>query len=115
MRPLPDTLAALADELGDLARFGDELERLVAELAGVKDSSDHVLFHQVQAVDLFVQRLAGAAVFVRALAAAAPQTMSIDVQDAGRDLTLTDQAQRLAGVPAEAADETSGDVMLFED
>jgi acyl transferase domain-containing protein len=115
MRPLPDIMAAVADELSELVRLGDELERLVARLAAVSDPCDAVLLHQVQAVDLLVQRLSGAAVFVRALAIAAPQTVSIDVLEAIRDLTLTDQAQRLAGVPSEAAGQACGDVMLFED
>ncbi len=114
MRPLPDVMAALADELSELVRLGDELERLMARLVAVSDPSDTVLLHQAQAVDLFVQRLTGAAIYVRALAIAAPQATAIDVLEAIRDLTLTDQAQRLAGLSAENADDP-GDVMLFGD
>jgi hypothetical protein len=114
LRPLSQVLTLAAVELSDLARSGEALEHLVVRLAP-KEGAAQSLLCEVQGVDLFVQRLAGLAGFVRGLSQAVPAEVTVDILAAVHDLTLTDQAQRLVGCPRHAEEEARGDLLLFGD
>jgi hypothetical protein len=115
MRPLSEALASVTAELADLARGGEALEHLVIRLTAKADVADKTLMYEVQGVDHFVQRLNGLATFVRGLSETIPDGVSVDVLTAVRDLTLTDQAKRLTGCPADSGGEVDGDCLLFGD
>jgi len=115
-RPFAEPLRLAAIELADLARQGDQLQRVIARLAAGAGALDANLMEEAQGADLLSQRLEGMAAFLRALADAVPAGAAIDVHAAMIDLTLAEQARRLAG-PAAAtpsvADDASGDLLLF--
>jgi hypothetical protein len=118
-RPFAEPLRLAAIELADLARAGDQLQRVIAHLAAGAGALDAELMQEAQGADLLSQRLQGMAAFLRALADAVPAGAVIDVQTAMIDLTLAEQARRLAGPPPTepieptAADPASGDLLLF--
>ncbi len=114
-RPFAEPLRLAAIELADLARAGDQLQRVIARLAAGAGALDAELMEEAQGADLLSQRLEGMAAFLRALADAVPAGAAIDVQAAMIDLTLAEQARRLAGPSAKtpAADDASGDLLLF--
>ncbi len=115
-RPFAEPLRLAAIELADLARTGDQLQRVIARLAAGAGALDAELMEEAQGADLLSQRLEGMAAFLRALADAVPAGAAVDVHAAMIDLTLAEQARRLAGPPAAvptATDEASGDLLLF--
>jgi hypothetical protein len=115
-RPFAEPLRLAAIELADLARQGDQLQRVIARLAAGAGALDADLMEEAQGADLLSQRLEGMAAFLRALAEAVPAGAAIDVHAAMIDLTLAEQARRLAGPAAStpsAADDASGDLLLF--
>jgi len=115
-RPFAEPLRLAAIELADLARQGDQLQRVIARLAAGAGAVDANLMEEAQGADLLSQRLEGMAAFLRALAEAVPAGAAIDVHAAMIDLTLAEQARRLAGPAAatpSAADDASGDLLLF--
>ena len=119
-RPFAEPLRLAAIELADLARQGDQLQRVIARLVAGAGALDAGLMTEAQGADLLSQRLHGMAAFLRALAAAAPASVSIDVQAAMIDLTVAEQARRLSGLPAAAEAPSdigdlgpSGDLLLF--
>jgi len=113
--PIGDVLRVAAGELADLALLGDQVEAIIAEMVGQAGDVSPDLLRRCQAADLLTQRLAGAAAFLGALAEAAPSNASIDVLDAVRGITLTDQAQRLSGQGVVAHQGGAGELALFED
>jgi hypothetical protein len=116
LRPFAEPLRLAAIELADLARQGDQLQRVIARLAASAGPLDAGLMQEAQGADLLSQRLEGMAAFLRALADAVPAGASIDVHAAMIDLTLAEQARRLAGpTPQVTAGATSdgGDLLFF--
>ena len=115
-RPFAEPLRLAAVELADLARLGDQLQRVIARLVAGAGALDAELMEEAQGADLLSQRLEGMAAFLRALADAVPAGAAIDVHAAMIDLTLAEQARRLAGPTAAIAtdvDAASGDLLLF--
>jgi hypothetical protein len=115
MRPLSKVLTSVTLELSDLARSGEALERLVIHLTPKADLNDKALMYEVQGIDLFIQRLDGLAAFVAGLSEVVSADVSVDVLAPVRNMTLTDQAERLTGGPRDSREETDGDCLLFED
>jgi Lon protease-like protein len=116
IRPFAEPLRLAAIELAELARAGDQLQRVIVRLAAGAGALDAELMEEAQGADLLSQRLEGMAAFLRALADAVPAGAAIDVRVAMIDLTLAEQARRLAGPPGSAptaTDEASGDLLLF--
>ena len=116
LRPMAEPLRLAAIELADLARLGDELQHLVAELAVVAGASAASVLIRAQAADLLSQRLEGMAAFLRTLADAAPGEALIDVHAAVMDLTVAEQARRLAGPHgpnAVCAASDEGELVMF--
>jgi len=93
--PLTDSLDRVAQEVADLARLGEQMQRVISRLAA--GPADPQTLMDAQGADLLSQRLDGLAEFVRALAQAAPSEAVTDVEAAVRALTLADQARRLTG------------------
>jgi hypothetical protein len=118
-RPLGEPLALAAVEIADLAGLADGLQGVIARLAAQAGCADAELLSEAQAADLLSQRLTGMAAFLSALASAAPEGVTTDVQAAVIDLTVAEQARRLSGPPPAVAAQTllalSGDVTLFGD
>jgi hypothetical protein len=112
LRPLAEPLHLAAVEIADLARVADDLQHLIARLAATAQL-DADLMAQAQASDLLSQRLAGMAAFLRALSAAAPAGAKADVHAAVMELTLAEQARRLAGPPPAHDCEAQGELTLF--
>ena len=113
LRPLAEPLHLAAVEIADLARVADEVQYVIAQLAGGA-RPDGALMAQAQLADLLTQRLAGLAAFLRALSAAAPAGAMTDVRKAVMDLTLAEQARRLGGPARALADDASdGELTLF--
>ncbi len=115
-RPFAEPLRLAAIEIADLARQGDQLQRVIARLATGAGALDAGLMEEAQGADLLSQRLEGMAAFLRALSDAVPAGAAIDVHAAMIDLTLAEQVRRLAGPTAPGAtdvDAASGDLLLF--
>jgi len=108
-RPLSQSLDLVAGEVAELARLGDQLQRVISRLAATLGAPDPDTLKEAQAADLLSQRLAGLATFVQALAHAAPRDATADIAAAVNALTLTEQARRLSGPfhpsPAEPGDD----------
>lgn len=116
LRPLAEPLALAAIELADLARLSDRLQSSVARLTADLGPPDSGFLTEVQAIDLLSQRLDGMAAFLRVLAASAPTHVTTDVHAAVMGLTLAEQARRLSGAPAQAAEPADdGELQLFGD
>ena len=115
LRSIAEALDVAAVELGDLARLGDQLERILASLAAQADAASPELLAECQVADLLSQRLVGVAAFVGSLARAAPPAAMVDVMEAVRSLTLAEQAHRLSGRRFADIRQGGGDVAFFED
>ena len=115
LRPMGEALDVAAVELGDLARLGDQLERILASLAAHAGDISPELLAECQVADLLSQRLVGVSAFVASLAKAAPREVMVDVLDAVRSLTLAEQAHRLSGRRFADMQPSGGDVAFFED
>ena len=116
LRSFDESLGQAVVELSDLARIADRLQSVVAQLAGHGALAGEHLIGECQLADLLSQRLLGLAIFLTALAAAAPQGATIDVFDAVQDITLWEQARRLSGfAPHEAGAVGAGELALFQD
>jgi len=115
LRSMGEALGVAAIELGDLARLGDQLERVLAGLAARAGDASPELLAECQVADLLSQRLVGVSAFVASLAQAAPQDSMVDVLDAVRSLTLAEQAHRLSGRRFSDMRPGGGDVAFFED
>jgi hypothetical protein len=113
LRPLADTLTAVAHEMADLAGLAEKLQGVIADLVahgGVLGAHAAV---DCQAADALSQRLAGMAEFFHRLAEAAPQAVEIDAASATRTLSLSDQADRLAGQQSPRSAGGTGELELF--
>ena len=115
LRPIGEALDVAAVELGDLARLGDQLERILASLAAQAGLASPELLAECQVADLLSQRLVGVSAFVASLAKSAPREVMVDVLDAVRSLTLAEQAHRLSGRRFVEIRQGGGDVAFFED
>ena len=113
--PIGDALAVIAGELADLARLGDQVEAIIADLVGQAGKVSPDLLRRCQAADLLSQRLAGVAAFVNAVGQVAPANVTFDVLAAVRTVTLADQANRLSGRSVTALQSAHGELALFED
>jgi hypothetical protein len=99
MRPVAETLSAVALEVNELAHLSDRLQTMISG-ALINDGAtndDHL--REFQAIDLLVQRLHGVSTFVRALANATPVEWTVDAAGATADVVLSALAQRLSGLP----------------
>ena len=119
-RPLAEPLHLAAVELTELAALSDRLQHAMGRLTEQHGAPDAAFLTEAQAADLLSQRLTGLAAFLRVIAATAPQGVTTDVYAAVMDLTLSEQARRLGGLPPAAADPAddpadSGDFQLFGD
>ena len=115
LRPIGEALGVAAEELTDLARLGDQLERILASMAAHAGLASPELLAECQVADLLSQRLVGVSAFVASLAKAAPQGAMVDVLEAVHSLTLAEQAHRLSGRRFAEMQSAGGDVAFFED
>jgi hypothetical protein len=115
LRPIAEALGVAAEELADLARLGDQLERILASMVAHAGGASLELLAECQVADLFSQRLVGVSAFVTSLARAAPQGVMVDVLEAVNSLTLAEQAHRLSGRRFAEMQPAGGDVAFFED
>lgn len=120
LRPLSGPLRMAAEEIAELARMADELQRMIVRVTETNAPRDLQFMTEFQAADLLSQRLAGIAMFLNVIADSAPETAVADVDAAVLDLTLAEQARRLRG--SRAADtfappepEAHGEFQFFED
>lgn len=111
VRPLSHSLNLVAREVTDLAELGDQLQALILRLM-IPGQHDPAALIEAQAADLLSQRLSGLAAFIRALADAAPDDVTADIDKALRVLTLAEQARRLSS-PAPAPE--AAELMTFWD
>lgn len=109
--PLTQCLDRVAEEVSELVRLGEEMQRVVSRLA--TGHADPQTLMDAQVADLLSQRMEGLAEFMRALAQAVPGEAVIDIERAARVLTLTDQARRLTGRPI--ASEGCGELLTLWD
>jgi hypothetical protein len=109
--PVSQTLLAVAQEIGDLARVSDRLQVLISEalIADGTTNADHLL--EFQAIDLLVQRLHGVSSFLETLADLAPADWRLDSVAAASNVLLTALANRLSGQDgaSDLGSEASGD------
>jgi hypothetical protein len=99
LRPVAETLSAVALEVNELAHLSDRLQAMISG-ALINDGAtndDHL--REFQAIDLLVQRLHGVSTFVTALANATPGEWKVDAAGATADVVLSALAQRLSGRP----------------
>lgn len=120
LRPLAEPLRLAALELAELARLSDRLQRAIGRLTERRGAPDAAFITEAQTADLLSQRLEGMAAFLRVIAASAPQNVTTDVYAAVMDLTLSEQARRLSGLPPADAcprdpPQGCGELQLFGD
>jgi len=113
LRPFAEPLRLAALEIGDLARMADDLQDVIARLAGA-GRADADVMARAQASDFLSQRLTGMAAFLHGLADAAPADAVTDVRAAVMGLTLAEQARRLAGPSPVLEGAVQGELTLFE-
>jgi hypothetical protein len=114
--PVAETLRALAQELGDLARLGDRLQGPISEALLAAGAADGARMKEFQAIDLLVQRLHGVCVFLDALSELAPPSWRLDCGPALDKVPLTDLARRLARIHhggVHGGADLEGDLELF--
>lgn len=103
-RPLAQSLDLVAEDLAELVGLGERVQGVLSRMAAAAPRPrDANLLMDAQAADLLSQRLAGLTAFVSALADAERSDDYAAVEAAVRSLTLAEQARRLGGAPASAA------------
>ena len=116
MLPVREALEVAAVELTDLARLSGQIETIIANLVAHAGDVTPALLSDCQVADLLSQRLVGVASFLAALAKSAPADAAVDVFDAVRAITLTEQASRLSGRCSSVEPFLGdGELALFED
>ena len=115
--PLAQSLDLVAEDLAELVGFAERVQGVISHMAAAAPRPrDAGLLMDAQAADLLSQRLVGLTAFVRALADAERSDDYAAVEAAVRDLTLAEQARRLAGgAPAPAALPEPGGTSTFWD
>lgn len=113
MTPLPELLSRLAAELRTLEALSDKVQSALSHALPLNGRSA-IRVGDMQGLDALSQTLGGLAGFVSAMAAAAPQHLTLDIGGAVDELRLSALAQRLAatGAAAEAA-QAEGELELF--
>lgn len=112
---LADILQALVREIASVGSRAERMQNIISPLLmGVPDVADHTM--DLQELDLIAQQLLGISNFLANLSP--PPTLRIDTSEAGRSVTLTDLARRLARpLDAEVVGDPGGvddELVLFD-
>ncbi len=111
---MSDVLAAVREELGDLATSARQVEGLLADLvARVEPEVVESLVTDAQLVDAMSQRLEALEIYLRALRGLVPHDWELDPRPASALLTLSQLAGRLTRDLVDHEAHASGDCELF--
>lgn len=108
MAQLAAVLAAVADEMQELAGLAEALQDGIGSLP---IAFDDLAMEQIQALDMMTQRLSGLAGFLAGLASTIPDKVQAGIGDALQAMPLADMQSRLASRPVAAAE--AGALELF--
>lgn len=112
-KPLAQLLRAAADEMFLLAELGQPLHALIERQMGGAGLQERSI-EDAQLIDFLVQHLEATGIFLRLLAAQAPEEATVDFDSVRDRVPLADLARRLGGEsPMEDPAAASGDLDLF--
>lgn len=95
--PISDILMRVSRELQDLAAATDEFHDLAFAQNSAASSMDAAFCRATQRIDLSQQLLTNLSDFIASLAEAAPEHMSVDLEEPLSMITLSDLKGRLCG------------------
>jgi hypothetical protein len=111
--PLTEILGALGQEFLALGQFTEQFQTSLSP-ALLQVANDPECHRNVQTLDLLSQRLSALSAYVLTISRAVPQELRVNAQTALGNISLTDLAYRLQGVPVpEQAALQSGALELF--
>lgn len=111
--PLTEVLEALGLEFSALGQFAEQFQSSLSP-ALLRVANDPECHRNVQTLDLLSQRLAALSAYVLSIGRALPEDWRVNSSTALRNISLSDLAYRLQGVPIPSQPEKqSGTLELF--